>query len=711
MRSEEPSASSSVVRGLNSSRSTERINQIDQVRAYGIGDVVFLPQLVVCGDQSAGKSSVLESVTNIPFPRKSGLCTRFPTEIILRHNFTATRIMATIHPHASRPEEKRDALLQYRRVLADISELPDVIEQVSALMEIRGYADHSLGNAFAFDVLRIEFVGQTNLNLTIVDLPGLISVANEEQTEEDIQLVKDMVKGYVQSSRTIVLAVVQATNDIANQVIIQLARQYDPEGQRTVGIITKADLINEGSEASLAQLANNQANIKLNLGFFLLKNPKPSEIEEGIKPEQRLQRELRFFSEPVWKQHLDMSRIGAENLKLFLQDLLDAHIEKEMPQVVEDIRKVLRTTEESLTRFGQARPTVGHIRIFLTQVSTSFAQLVQAALDGNYHGPYYEFFDHVEDSRLRAVVHKINGKFATDIRTHGKKRVLRPAESEIDWTPDENSIKENNEKELFVTQEEMKNWVKKVYLRTRGRELPGNYNHVLLAELFLEQSSRWLPIATAHVESIIAIVTRWLQHAIRVVLPEDKLRGDVLAICYQWMEDAGNNALMEFDKLKKDEQRQPITYNHYYIDNIQKSRHGFLREAVEGAIKNTASSDYHGKLHVSNIPMDIEKFLEAMKRKVNVDMDDQACAESMAGLEAYYKVAIKTFVDNVCRQVVERHIIAPLPEIFSPVIVSRFTDDELLQIGSESEKQNRKREELRARAKKLRSSLENLQRR
>ncbi|KAI6292488.1 hypothetical protein MCOR33_009822 [Pyricularia grisea] len=571
MRSEEPSAPSSVVRGLNSSRSTERINQIDQIRAYGIGNVIFLPQLVVCGDQSAGKSSVLESVTGIPFPRKNGLCTRFPTEIILRHNSTATRIMATIYPHDSKLKEKRDALLQYRRVLADMSELPDVIEQVSALMEIRGF-------------------------------------------------------------RTIVLAVVQATNDIANQVIIQLARQYDPEGQRTVGIITKADLINEGSEASLAQFANNQANIKLNLGFFLLKNPKPSEIEKGIKPEQRSQRELKFFSEPVWKQHLDISRVGAENLKLFLQDLLDAHIEKEMPQVVENIRKVLRTIEESLTRLGQARPTVGHIRIFLTQVSTSFAQLVQVALDGNYHGPYYDFFDQVEDSRLRAVVHKINGQFATDIRTHGKKRVLRPADSEINWTLDENSIKENDEKELFVTQKEMKNWVKKVYLRTRGRELPGNYNHVLLAELFLEQSSRWLPIATAHVENIIAIVTGWLQHATRVVLPEDKLR-------------------------------------------------------------------------------DIKKFLEAIKRKVNVDMDDQACAKALAGLEAYYKVAIKTFVDNVCRQVVERHIITPLPKIFSPITVSRFTDDELLQIGAESEKQNRKREKLKSRANKLRSSFKNLQRR
>ncbi|KAI6578549.1 hypothetical protein MCOR06_010548 [Pyricularia oryzae] len=109
--------------------------------------------------------------------------------------------------------------------------------------------------------------------------------------------------------------------------------------------------------------------------------------------------------------------------------------------------------------------------------------------------------------------------------------------------------------------------------------------------------------------------------------------------------------------------------------------------------------------------MDIEKFLEAMKRKVNVDMDDQACAEALAGLEVYYKVAMKTFVDNVCRQVVERHIIAPFPKIFSPVTVSRFTDDEFLQIGAELEKQNRKREELKSRANKLRSSLENLQRR
>src|SRR3981081_1332087 len=84
--------------GLRSTKSTHRLNQIDRVRANGVGDHISLPQLVVCGDQSAGKSSVLEGITGIPFPRQDGVCTKFATEIILRHNTEASRITATVIP-------------------------------------------------------------------------------------------------------------------------------------------------------------------------------------------------------------------------------------------------------------------------------------------------------------------------------------------------------------------------------------------------------------------------------------------------------------------------------------------------------------------------------------------------------------------------------------------------------------------------------------
>ncbi|KAL4959231.1 uncharacterized protein BDV14DRAFT_185050, partial [Aspergillus stella-maris] len=71
--------------GLFSSRTSERLNIIDRVRANGVGNRIALPQIVVAGDQSAGKSSVLEGFTGFPYPRQDGLCTRFATEISLRH--------------------------------------------------------------------------------------------------------------------------------------------------------------------------------------------------------------------------------------------------------------------------------------------------------------------------------------------------------------------------------------------------------------------------------------------------------------------------------------------------------------------------------------------------------------------------------------------------------------------------------------------------
>lgn len=90
--------------GLQSSRTSQRLNQIDRVRANGVGDHVALPQLVVCGDQSAGKSSVLEGISGIPFPREDGLCTRFATEIVMRHSQQENRMTATITPHSARED-------------------------------------------------------------------------------------------------------------------------------------------------------------------------------------------------------------------------------------------------------------------------------------------------------------------------------------------------------------------------------------------------------------------------------------------------------------------------------------------------------------------------------------------------------------------------------------------------------------------------------
>lgn len=209
---------------LRSARLSSRLNQIEQIRANGVGELISLPQLVVCGDQSAGKSSVLEGITGIPFPRQDGLCTRFPTEIVLRHCNAAQTIVASIRPHSSRPQQVQQSLRAYHKDVKDLSELPSIINDVSKLMGLRGFTDSDDDNAFASDALRIEISGPIGLHLSVVDLPGLISVSNEEQSDDDVDAVRDMVASYLQNSRTIVLSVLQASNDIANQGIIKLAR-------------------------------------------------------------------------------------------------------------------------------------------------------------------------------------------------------------------------------------------------------------------------------------------------------------------------------------------------------------------------------------------------------------------------------------------------------------------------------------------------------
>ncbi|KAL7942892.1 P-loop containing nucleoside triphosphate hydrolase protein [Trichoderma barbatum] len=698
---------------LRTSQTSHRLNQIEKIRAHGVGDLIPLPALAVCGDQSAGKSSVLEGITGIPFPRQEGLCTRFPTEIILRHTeCKSVSITASIRPHISRTPEVQQTLSAYRKDVKNISELPSIIQEVSRLMNIRGYCDNEGGNAFAPDALRIEVTGPIGLHLSVVDLPGLISVANEEQTEEDVEAVHSMVTSYLQSSRTIILAVLQASNDMANQPIIKLARTHDTLGQRTVGIITKPDLINRGTEAKIALVAKNQDNIKLKLGFFLLKNPSPAELKECLNMATRSALERRFFSTPAWaSQDLDMNRVGAEKLRSFLQELLDTHIERELPKVREEIKKLLTVRDAELRSLGEARPTTDLIRAFLTRLSMKFYELLQAALEGNYHSIDTEFFSESGTSRLRARVQEWNTRFSNYMRESGQKRKMEPEPDPFNERLGSDDPEDHElggvTAQIIVSKAEMMRWVKEAYSRTKGKELPGNYNSALLAELFHEQSRRWPGIAESHIHNILEIVSEWIQLAVERLIPEGGMRAQIHSILQEWLEDTEKNALGELEKLIGDERRSPLTYNHYYTDNVQKTRLDGQKKAVQKAV--SAERDVHGKLHISNVQVDIQKFIAAIGSRITVDMDEQACHEAINELDAYYKVARKTFVDNVARQVVERHVIAPLPNAFCPNSVSQLCEEDLLRIGSESEKQTAKREKLAAQVQGLKKSLRDLQ--
>lgn len=114
------------------------------------------------------------------------------------------------------------------------------------------------------------------------------------------------------------------------------------------------------------------------------------------------------------------------------------------------------------------------------------------------------------------------------------------------------------------------------------------------------------------------------------------MRAQIHSILQQWLEETEKNALGELEKLIEDERRSPLTYNHYYTDNVQKARLDAQKKAVENAV--SAERDVNGKIHVTNVHVDIQKFIAAIGSRITVDMDEQACHEAITELDAYYKV-------------------------------------------------------------------------
>ena len=162
-----------------------------------------------------------------------------------------------------------------------------------------------------------------------------------------------------------------------------------------------------------------------------------------------------------------------------------------------------------------------------------------------------------------------------------------------------------------------------------------------MSELFQEQSSGWRLIATKHIEAILDLVIEWTALVIDRLVHEDQLFEEISQIYDEWVDNARKSAFAELGKLVDDERRAPLTYNHYYTDNIQKSRLGGQQAALKRAVEQFAEQDRNGKMHISNIASEIEGFVSSIGTRILVDMDEQACYDAMTQLDAYYKVCLK----------------------------------------------------------------------
>ncbi|KAJ7493365.1 Dynamin central region-domain-containing protein [Mycena galericulata] len=304
-----------------------------------LGGELDMPQLVVVGSQSAGKSSVLETIVGRDFlPRGQGIVTRRPLVLQLIHTPESS------DPSPSSPTFREWAqFLHIDKKFTDFGEIRKEIEQ-----ETFRVAGQNKGVSKLPISLRIY--SPDVLDLTLVDLPGLTKIPVGDQPSDIERQIRNLVLDYISKPNSVILSVSPANVDLANSESLKLARQVDPQGRRTIGVLTKLDLMDAGTNA-LDILTGRVYPLKL--GFIGVVNRSQQDINGEKSMEAALASETEFFNHhPAYRNIAHKN--GTKYLAKSLNQVLMNHIRDKLPDMKARLNTLMGQAQQELNSFGDS---------------------------------------------------------------------------------------------------------------------------------------------------------------------------------------------------------------------------------------------------------------------------------------------------------------------------------------------------------------------
>ncbi|KAG9672263.1 hypothetical protein KCU99_g2594, partial [Aureobasidium melanogenum] len=671
------------------------LDAVDDLRAVGVNNIIPLPQIVACGDQSTGKSSLLEALTGIPFPRDTGLCTRFATQFILRRADKVS-ISVTIIPGPGRvDQDERQRLEDFGEGKTfDPTKLGELIEEATQVMGLPPLTGKKpkVVRAFAHDVLSIAISGPDRPSLTLVDTPGLIKSKGKYQSLEDIKTIEALVKSYINQDSTILLSVLSAMYQYELQQIPSLITKA--AAPRTLGIITKPD--GPGADTALEreyiELAQNQV-LPLGHGWHVVKNR--SEKEMHFDMDQRDQSEKDFFAGSNWTE-LDSAQLGVPTLNNRLAELLYQHVQAAIPGLQNSLKEKLQEVQDKLNKLGPGRGTIQEHRGLLVEIASQFQRLAEVAIDGNYKKD--SFFglpsrqvstDVITDERrLRALVQDAHQQFSHAIRRHGSKYEFTETPAEWDAAVGMNDLLglsatslrspysgfESDQKR--ATYAAYLKYVQEVEKHYRGAQLSGMFNPDIVDELFREHSSRWSELARTHIKNVNSQCKNFIKKLLSQIAPRD-IASRMEALIRPTLQHREEEALKVLDKFLQVERGVLMTYDPEFtftVEQIRKER--MERKAVEGTKQPTASPMTGGSPRSKMARTDT---------KNQVNMEGLAAEDAFAVSWIYYRSQREHFVAYLTKHVIEPYMIEGLDKIMSPKDFGSMTDEETRLLATEAE--------------------------
>lgn len=534
------------------------LDSIDSLRALNI-KLDELPQIVVVGDKSSGKSSVLEAISRIPFPVDSGLCTRCPTELVMRKSPKHEVSVQVI-------EKDGKAKATFAKDRFSKCDLPGIIAEArNELGILQGNQD------FSTNTLRIQVSDPKLKDLTLIDLPGIYHAETGEENRQGKTIVRGLANYFMAQPNTIILAVVCGSSQLGGQEILEMAKKYDPKWERTIGVITKPDVIEATSStlSTYVRLARNEeAPYVMKLGWHVLRNRNSKDNDElnaGVaktSDKERDEGETEFLNTAPWTRVAAEDK-GVDALRVKLSSILTQHVQARLPSLISDMQQRLKAHQEERLKLGEERDTESKRRNFLFSIAVRYREIAKAATNGSYEGSFFTatnqntrlaLTDSSDVRKLRAVIRNLNCAFTSVMAEKGAKRHIvwdafqnASGDSKVNhggcffkWgnSNDETQhLKQYNATWVSLFDAKAPDIVSWPTLRSelevkaansRGTQFPGSPNHKLALDLFRDQIKNWPKIALQYIKLVLHSSRGFVQEALGHILGSNKTTQNAL---------------------------------------------------------------------------------------------------------------------------------------------------------------------------------------
>ncbi|KAJ8697219.1 hypothetical protein PTI98_007017 [Pleurotus ostreatus] len=722
---------------LNQSR-RRLLDLLNKLFNTGVQADVDIPQIAVIGAQSAGKSSLIESISGITLPRAAGTCTRCPTECKLSSSATTWSCVVTLR---FTTDVNGQTLGQPRTIVFGpaITDKGDVEERIrraqrAILNPSTSYQTFLNGDdedlpkselTFSTNCVTLQISGPDVADLSFCDLPGLIASVGAGGNSNDIQLVESLVTSYISKPSCVILLTVACETDFENQGAHQLAKKHDPHGKRTIGVLTKPDRIPTGEEARWVKFIQNEIE-PLENNWFCVKQPSSNDLKQGVTWADARQRENEFFSmtapwsdlEPMYQKYLRTGNL-VERASAILSDL----ISKRLPIIQNELQKTLRKTEESLLELPKEpsadafSEVMGLLHTFAGDISYHVAGVPRE--DGLLQliRPYQMDFRRA----IRSTAPQFVPLERSAVRSGGfamEKPKFLEQEGELVDEEDDDALEQ-----IFIDE------VMAGAQKARARELPDNYPFVVRSSYITSITKKWqfpAQILCNQVYNVLFKHVKSLIHDHFASFGQGNLEQRVGVILQNHVQAACQRTEARIKWLISLE-AHPFTLNEHYLADYKDKFLSFYKAVRQSqrsptllahinryAIAPPQNDSFDRTLQPTGIPKILSGLSEVgitgvkpedIPKLLPPDTMEPALT-IMAEVRAYFQVAYKRFVDNIPLAIdqelifgLERDI---LPTLYAGLGLNGANGTRICQeLTQESPQVAGKREELKKKMERL----------